>query len=96
MGEDGIDLLARLEKLEKRFNELQERVDNPKTKIYTDKFWYICKPPYDPINLYLSRNACDHNYPITESTGGRICSNCGKVMGALFAPRETTGFRMHL
>lgn len=77
MGEDGIDLLARLEKLEKRFNELQERVDNP-------------------INLYLSRNACDHNYPITESTGGRICSNCGKVMGALFAPRETTGFRMHL
>jgi len=97
MDKDGIDVLERLEKLEKGMIKLSKKVaklQNDIMRSYEDK----SEIKFNANKIYTSssNNVCYHNYPRLESTGGKTCSNCGKVMEALFAPRETTGIRMHL
>jgi hypothetical protein len=79
MGEDGIDLLERLERLEKRVLNLEGNILE-----------------VTGFDVTIPSVKCDHNYPRLESTAGKTCSNCGKVMEVPFAPRESTSLRMHL
>ena len=73
MEEDGIDVLARLERLEKRVIELEMvRINN------------MCVIS----DLSKDNYVCDHNYPMMKSTIGKICQNCGRVVEPLFAPNN--------
>jgi hypothetical protein len=89
MGEDGIDLLARLEKLEKIVAKLTKKVAKlqEKNDILVDitRSWQDEKDNPETIvytnkSGYVCDPPCDHNYPRLESIAGKTCSNCGKVM----------------